>query len=66
MEGKWRLEVHWSNGDFTAFPNLDGESIRYENDDNTMTFTFGDGVGEKKHRGVIFLNKINFLEWMKE
>lgn len=66
MEGQWRVETHWSNGDFTIFPNVDGKSIAYENNDNTMTFTFGSKEGENRHRGVIFLNKVNFLEWIKE
>lgn len=66
MEGQWRVEVHWSNGEFTAFPNVDGESIGYGKDDNTMTFTFGKGSGEYRHKGVIFMNKVNFLEWIQE
>lgn len=64
LKGKWRLEVRWSNGDFTAFPNVLGKSIIIDGDDKIKIMSFV--YGEKRSVASVNLCEARFFELIKE
>lgn len=62
MKGKRRLEVRWSNGDLTAFPNVRLKTLHYDEANKALTFVYG----EKKCIATIFTDKMRFLEFIDE
>lgn len=59
MKGLFRLEVLFNDGKREAFDNVKGETVVYDNEDYTVTFTF-----DEDRNAVIFMNKLNYLEWI--
>lgn len=57
-----RYEVWFKDGLFRGFPQVDKHGIEEEN--NIMTFTFGDS--DPKHKARINLDNVNFIEIMEE
>ena len=62
MKGKRRLEVRWSNGDLTVFPDVRLKTLHYDEDNKALTFVYG----EKKCITTIFTDQMRFLEFIKE
>ena len=58
---KYRLEVWFKDGLFRAFPNVERESARMNEENNMLGFKFAGG-----HEATINLNNVNFMEEMEE
>lgn len=62
MKAKIRVEVWYTNGLFRAYPKVDELSIKMEEKDRFMSFTFG----EHNHSACINMDNVNFIEYMNE
>lgn len=59
---KCRLEVHWVNGSFTAFPNV----TKCSESESEIKITFGDCPENEKSQACIYKDKILFIEEIKK
>lgn len=58
----YRLEIHWENGSFTAFPNV----TKYSETDSEIKITFGDCDEANQSDARIFKEKVLFMERIKK
>ncbi len=57
---KTRLEIHWDNGQMTAFPNV----TNFLETEGEIKLQFGKDEADQ-NQAKIFKNKILFYEWCK-
>lgn len=54
-----RIEVWYANGDFKAYPDVNPDSLDFNNEQGLLGFEFRSG-----HAAIVKLDNVNFIEVM--